>query len=374
MNGKAQRPATELILTMRPRAALRSGRNAWVTATAPTRFTSSTPRSSPSGSGSRGPATGIPALFTRPASGAPPSARSTSARARAMEAVSVTSIWTGMTPARSSVAASSGRRTVPNTRKPRPARSRAMHATSPVEAPVTTTPGVTPPNLRPPRQRRRARPQTRVDVGERHGRRNGPRAALHGRHTDRGYGAVRPQVHHGRGPVTRALVRGDDQRPRAFLGPRALERVHALARRFGERELQRAPLAVHDPFRGASHDEAHGRLVVKSVHQQKRAAHRLIVGVDGQLDRDPRRAFCESRRREQGGRERGEGEASNPGLHGNLRLQVATEMPRGRGRFTATPAGTRCRYRRARTAPGSRPPRTRAACRGCGRESSWCAT
>src|SRR2546425_8536180 len=280
MNGKAERPATELILTMRPRAALRSGRNAWVTATAPTRFTSSTRRSSSSGSSSRGPATGIPALFTRPASGAPPSARSTSARARAMEGVSVTSSWTGMTPARSSAAASSGRRTVPNTRKPRPARSRALHAPMPVEAPVTTTPGVTPPNLRPPRQRRRACPQASIDVGERHGRRNGPRAALHGRHADRGHGAVRPQVHHGRGPVTRTLVRGDDERPRAFFGPRALERVHALARRLRERQLQRAPLAVHDPLGGARYDEAHGRLVMEGVHQQERAAHRLVVRVD----------------------------------------------------------------------------------------------
>src|SRR5438445_546201 len=144
MKGSAERPATELMLTTRPRAGLRSGRNAWVTATAPTTFTSSTRRSSSSGSSSSGPAAGIPALFTRPSSGAPASARSTSARARAMLPVSVTSMRSGVTPTRSSASASSGRRIVPNTRKPRPARWRALHAPIPVEAPVTTTPELTP--------------------------------------------------------------------------------------------------------------------------------------------------------------------------------------------------------------------------------------
>src|SRR6266567_153825 len=148
MNGNAPRPAIELMLTIRPRDALRSGRNAWVTAKAPTRFTSRTRRSSSSGNSSSGPAAGIPALFTSPSSGAPASARSTCSLARAMLAVSVTSIRTGVTPSRASATSSSARRTVPNTRKPRPARCRAMAAPMPVEAPVTTTPPFTPGNLR----------------------------------------------------------------------------------------------------------------------------------------------------------------------------------------------------------------------------------
>src|SRR3989475_8476321 len=119
MNGRAPRPATELMLTMRPRAALRRGRKACVTATAPTRFTSKTWRSWSRGTSSRGPADGMPALLTSAASGAPASARVTSSRARAMLAVSVTSISTGTTRAASSGAQSCSRRTVPNTRKPR---------------------------------------------------------------------------------------------------------------------------------------------------------------------------------------------------------------------------------------------------------------
>src|SRR5207249_11061738 len=70
MNGRAPRPATELMLTMRPRAALRRGRKACVTATAPTRFTSKTWRSWSRGTSSRGPADGMPALLTSAASGA----------------------------------------------------------------------------------------------------------------------------------------------------------------------------------------------------------------------------------------------------------------------------------------------------------------
>src|SRR5438128_9380368 len=88
MNGRAPRPASELMLTMRPRAALRRGRKACVTATAPTSFTSKTWRSWSRGTSSRGPADGMPALLTSAASGAPASARVTSSRARAMLAVS----------------------------------------------------------------------------------------------------------------------------------------------------------------------------------------------------------------------------------------------------------------------------------------------
>src|SRR5206468_6682781 len=84
-----------------------------------------------------------------PSSGAPASARSTCSLARAMLAVSVTSIRTTVTPSRANATSSSARRTVPNTRKPRPARCRAMAAPKPVEAPVTTTPRFTPGNLRP---------------------------------------------------------------------------------------------------------------------------------------------------------------------------------------------------------------------------------
>src|SRR3989449_205443 len=97
MKGRAPRPATELMLTMRPRAALSRGRKACVTATAPIRFTSKTWRSWSRGTSSRGPADGMPALLTSAASGAPASARATSSRARAMLAASVTSISTGTT-------------------------------------------------------------------------------------------------------------------------------------------------------------------------------------------------------------------------------------------------------------------------------------
>src|SRR6266705_3267054 len=313
-NGRAERPATELMLTIRPRAARSSGRNACVMATAPTRFTSSTRRSWASGNS---------------ASGAPASARSTSASARTMLGWSVTSMLTGVTPACASAAASDSRRTVPNTRKPRPARSRAHNAPMPLEAPVTTTPGVTRANLRPLRQRRRARPQRRIDVAQRDGRRHGPPVPLHRGHPDRNDLAVRPQIDHGRGGVVRTLVRLDDERPGALRRPRPLERVHPLPGRLRELELHRPPFPVHDPLRGARHDVADGGPVMERVHQQERTAHRLIVRVDGELDRDPRRAFCECRSCEQRGRKRREGEAPNPDLHGNLQWMVAIEMPVG---------------------------------------------
>src|SRR6266516_371331 len=328
-NGRAERPATERMLTIRPRAARSSGRNACVTATAPTRFTSRTRRSSSSGNSSSGPAAGIPALLTRPASGAPASARSTSARAWAMLGWSVTSMFTGVTPACASAAASDSRRTVPNTRKPRPARSRAHNAPMPLEAPVTTTPGVTRANLRPPRQRRRARPQRRIDVAQRDGRRDGPPVPLHRGHPDRNDLSIRPQIDHGRGGDVRTLVRLDDERPGALRRPRPLERVHALPRRLRELELHGPAFPVHDPLRRARYDVTDRGPVMERVHQEERAAHRLVVRVDGELDRDPRRAFCECRSCEPRGRERREDEGTNPGLHGNLQWMVAGEMSVG---------------------------------------------
>src|SRR6267154_1352693 len=335
-NGSAPRPATELMLTMRPRDALRSGRNVCVTATAPTRLTSRTRLSSSSGNSSSGPAAGIPALFTSPASGAPARARSTCSRARAMLAVSVTSIRTAVTPARSSAASSSARRTVPNTRKPplRPARCRAMAAPKPVEAPVTTTPPLTRENLRPPCQRRRARPQRRVDVAQRDGRRDRPLPALHRRHSDRRHGAVRSQLDHGRRRVLGALVRLDEQRPGPLCGPRALQGVDALSRRLGKAQFERPPLPVHHAFGGAGHDVPHCHAMVERVHQQERVACRYVVRVGRQLDRDPGRTLqAEGRGGDERARERGEGEATNPRLHDNLRIGVVGEMPPPAGEF-----------------------------------------
>src|SRR2546428_2467871 len=336
MNGSAPRPATELMLTMRPRAALRRGRKAWVTATAPTRFSSSTWRSWSRGTSSRGPAEGMPALLTSPASGAPASARLTSSRARAMLTASVTSISTGTTCAASSGVPSCSRRTVPNTRKPRAARSRAIAAPMPLEAPVTTTPrftggnmvgkakgrgdvgawgsGPTTPHPHVPtllrfsafrRQRLSAGPQRRVDLIHGNRRRDGPAAPLRRGHPHSRDLTVGPQLDHGRGEVVRTLVGLDDERPRAFLRPRALERVHALARRLRELERHGLPRAVHDPLRGARHDVAHVRPVMECLHEKERSPRRLIVGDGRQLDRNPWRAFREGRReqRRAGGRE-----------------------------------------------------------------------
>src|SRR5882724_8487499 len=276
-NGRAPRPATELMLTIRPRDGLRSGRNACVTATAPMRFTSRTPRSSSSGNSSSGPAAGIPALFTSPLRGAPARARSTCSLARAMLAVSVTSIRTAVTPARSSAASSSARRTVPKTRKPRPARCRAIAAPMPVEAPVTTTPRVTPGNLRPPCQRRRARPERRVNFAQRDGCRDRPLAALHRRHPDRRHVAVRPQLDDGRRGVIRALVGFDHERPRPLPGPRTLQGEDALSRRYGEVQLERPPLAVHHPLGGTGNDEPHRPAMMERVDQEERGARRPVV-------------------------------------------------------------------------------------------------
>src|SRR2546426_766924 len=357
MNGRAPRPATELMFPMRPRAALRRGRKACVTATAPTRFTSRTWRSWSRGTSSRGPADGMPALLTSAASGAPASARLTSSRARAMLAASVTSINTGTTRAASSGAPSCSRRTVPNTRKLRAARSRAIAAPMPLEAPVTTTPlftegnvnlgtekremgegrGSIPrdPDVRPAPsrtsplsllpakttpgsglggQRRRAGPQRRVDLVHGNRRRDRPAGPLRRGHPHSRDLTVGPQLDHGRGEVVRTLVGLDDERPRAFLRPRALERVHALARRLRELERHGLPRPVHDPLRGAGHDVAHGLPVMERVHQQERAACRLVVGVGGQLDRDPGRPG-ESGRREQRRAGGCEAEGTHAGQH-----------------------------------------------------------
>src|SRR5438445_1548300 len=346
MNGSAPRPATELMLTMRPRAALRRGRKAWVTATAPTRFTSSTWRSWSRGTSSRGPAEGMPALLTSPASGAPASARLTSSRARAMLTASVTSISTGTTCAASSGVPSCSRRTVPNTRKPRAARSRAIAAPMPLEAPVTTTPRFTGGNMvgkakgvgtwgrgevgqlphipTSPRfsgsafrrQRLSAGPQRRVDLIHGNRRRDGPAGPLRRGHPHSRDLTVGPQLDHGRGEVVRPLVGLDDERPRAFLRPRALERVHVLARRLRELERHGLPRPVHDPLRGAGHDVAHVRPVMECVHQKERSPRRLIVGVGRQLDRNPWRAFSEGGTDEQRGAAGRETEGTHASQHG----------------------------------------------------------
>src|SRR6266513_2698323 len=353
MNGNAPRPAIELMLTIRPRDALRSGKNACVTASAPIRFTSKARRS--------------------PSSGAPASARSTCSLARAMLAVSVTSIRTTVTPSRANATSSSARRTVPNTRKPRPARCRAMAAPKPVEAPVTTTPRFTPGNLRPPCQGRRARPQRRVDVAQRDASRDGPLAPLRGRDADRRHLAVRSQFDDGCRGVIRTLVGLDHQRPRPLLGPRTLQGVDALSRGLGELELERSPLAVHHPLGGAGHDEPHRRTMMERVDQQERIACGLVVRVDGQLDRDPGRALHpEGRGREEHACERRERETTNPGLHGNLQWSVAVEMPLGvRGFREPARYGRRCRPPTARTARRPSPHRTRAHCRDSRSGSTW---
>src|SRR2546425_3216726 len=443
MNGSAPRPATELMLTMRPRAALRRGRKAWVTATAPTRFTSSTWRSWSRGTSSRGPAEGMPALLTSPASGAPASARLTSSRARAMLAASVTSISTGTTCAASSGGPSCSRRTVPNTRKPRAARSRAIAAPMPLEAPVTPTPRFTGGNMvgktkqrgewgvvrvvagrsdgsaahrttpHSPRflgsafrrQRLSAGPQRRVDLIHGNRRRDGPAGPLRRGHPHSRDLTVGPQLDHGCGEVVRPLVGLDDERPRAFLRPRALERVHALARRLRELERHGLPRAVHDPLRGARHDVAHVRPVMECVHEKERSARRLIVGVGRQLDRNPWRAFREGGTDEQRGAAGRETEGTHASQHGkppgnwlSMRCRRAGEgwddderrgewgvvrdgAQRGCGLYRSVPlptphavkvlvSDTRSRYQTARRPRPPRPYRTTSRSRDCARPTA----
>src|SRR6266550_8446412 len=102
--------------------------------------------------------------------------------------------------------------------------------------------------LRPPRECRRARTERRVDLRERDRGRDGPRPALHRRHADRRHVAARSQVHYRRRGVIWALVGFDHERPGSLRRPRALQGVHALARRLGELELEGASLPAHDPL------------------------------------------------------------------------------------------------------------------------------
>src|SRR3989454_808794 len=360
MNGRAPRPATELMLTMRPRAALRRGRKAWVTATAPTRFTSSTWRSWSRGTSSRGPAEGMPALLTSPASGAPASARLTSSRARAMLTASVTSISTGTTCAASSGVPSCSRRTVP---------------------------------------------KRRVDLIHGNRRRDGPAGPLRRGHPHSRDLTVGPQLDHSRREVVRPLVGLDDERPRAFLRPRALERVHALARRLRELERHGLPRPVHDPLRGAGHDVAHVRPVMECVHQKERSPRRLIVGVGRQLDRNPWRAFSEGGTDEQRGAAGRETEGTHASQHGkppgnwlSMRCRRAGEgwadderrgewgvvrdgAQRGCGLYRSVPlptphavkvllSDTRSRYQTARRPRPPRPYRTTSRSRDCARPTA----
>src|SRR2546426_9984627 len=60
-------------------------------------------------------------------------------------------------------------------------------------------------------------------------RRDRPAGPLHRGPPDSRDLPVGPQLDHRRGEVVRTLVGLDDQRPRAFRRPRALERAHAIA-------------------------------------------------------------------------------------------------------------------------------------------------
>src|SRR4051812_9142375 len=82
--GNATRPLSELMNTMRPRFARIWGRNACVTATWPMTFTSSTLRTLEIGRYSSGPGVAMPALLTRPATPAEPTAAATVDAAAAM--------------------------------------------------------------------------------------------------------------------------------------------------------------------------------------------------------------------------------------------------------------------------------------------------
>jgi hypothetical protein len=66
MRGRATRPETEPMRTARPREALRMGRKAFTVAKVPRTFTSKASRKAETGTSSKGPATAIPALATRP--------------------------------------------------------------------------------------------------------------------------------------------------------------------------------------------------------------------------------------------------------------------------------------------------------------------
>src|SRR5918996_3948190 len=140
--GEATRPPTELMLTTRPRALRISGRNAWVTATWPTTFTSSCRRSASIGMISSGAGSAIPALLTSPRRPPSPTASVTRSAAPSIVGASVTSRITGVTAPELSAATlspSASRRTPANTSKPRDTRSSAVARPIPVDAPVTMT-------------------------------------------------------------------------------------------------------------------------------------------------------------------------------------------------------------------------------------------
>lgn len=94
-SGPATRPPIELMLITRPRARRIAGRRARVTATWPSRLTSSCRRHSSTGTVSTGPLTAIPALLTNAVSS--PLTRSA---ALSMSDSDVTSSRSGSTPAK----------------------------------------------------------------------------------------------------------------------------------------------------------------------------------------------------------------------------------------------------------------------------------
>src|ERR1700686_1870151 len=128
--------------------------SACVTATCPKKFTSISPRSSSSGSISKGPPIATPALFTSASSPCAPVRCCTSSAAAAIWADSVMSSWIGVrcppapplppTPdslRRASPAA--GVRTPASTSQPARARCSAVALPMPVEAPVMRAVGTT---------------------------------------------------------------------------------------------------------------------------------------------------------------------------------------------------------------------------------------
>src|SRR5215210_3301818 len=129
------RPPIELTFTIRPRPARRPGRNAWITAIWPIRLISSWFRKLSIGTCSSGAETAIPALFTSPASGRPPSW----SRATSIDSASVTSSTSGVIRSERRRSPSSGLRTPARTSKPSSASFRAVASPMPDEAPVTTT-------------------------------------------------------------------------------------------------------------------------------------------------------------------------------------------------------------------------------------------
>ena len=119
MNGVAIRPPIEAMKTIVPGALRISGRNAWVTAIWPTRFTSSTLRKTSRSMVSIGPPSPTPALFTSPTMPSLPTARCTFCLAAAIERCLVTSIVIGVSlsePSSASDLASASLRTPANTR------------------------------------------------------------------------------------------------------------------------------------------------------------------------------------------------------------------------------------------------------------------